>query len=63
MASMADGTGPGGHPGVTVIDLSGGPANVQTALQAVYAAGADFAFTYNDDGVPFAVFVTKYPGR
>jgi len=55
---MADGTGPGGHPGVTVIDLSGGPANVQTALQAVYAAGADFAFTYNDDGVPFAVFVT-----
>lgn len=54
------GTGPGDHPGVTIVPLTSDLTATQAALEAAYASKADFAFVWTLPGQTFAVFVTKY---
>lgn len=55
-----DGTGPGDHPGVTVIQLSGDTSADANSIEQALDAGRKFLFTYQSGGNSFAVFASEY---
>lgn len=62
MTTLGDpgGGGPGSHPGVQVIQLSGDPAADANALESPLDNGYTFLFMYTAGGSTFAVFITGY---
>jgi len=52
------GSGPGGHPGVTLVPLTNDAEATKAALEAVFEAGATFVFSSDKFG--YAVFVNGY---
>lgn len=55
-----DGGGPGSHPGVTVVQLTGDTSADANLIETQLEAGRNFVFTYTVAGLVFAVFATKY---
>lgn len=61
MVKLGDGSGPGGHPGVQIVKLTGDPVADRAALEAAYESGGEFQFTYPGIGSEtFAVFANGY---
>ncbi len=54
-----NGSGPGNHPGVDIVELTGDKALDKAALEAALESGKDFLFNYGASGV-LAVFATGY---
>ena len=54
------GNGPGDHPGVVIVTLTGIVADDTAAIEAALETKAEFQFTYQAGGSLFAVFATKY---
>lgn len=54
------GTGPGDHPGVTIVTLTGDVTTDTAAITSALDDKATFLFTYTAGGSLFAVFATKY---
>lgn len=61
MCDSGGGSGPGGHPGVTVVTLIGDPTGDAAQIEAQLEAGRSFLFTYTKGGSSaYAVFASKY---
>jgi len=58
MPEGGGGTGPGDHPGVTLVKLTNDLDEMKAALEAVFTAGAEFVFSSDKFG--YAVFVSGY---
>jgi len=58
MGSGGNGSGPGGHPGVTLVPLTNDANVTKAALEVVFVAGAEFVFSSDKFG--YAVFVNGY---
>ena len=56
-----DGGGPGDHPGVTLVELSGDKTDDTAALEEAFSSDfGELKGFYYADGHTFAVFVTGY---
>lgn len=54
------GSGPGGHPGVTIVKLTIDVDSVTQAIEAALDGGRQFLFKYQYGGMEYAVFASKY---
>lgn len=54
------GSGPGSHPGVRVVQLSGDASADAHALETAFDDGYSFLFEYTAGGATFAVFSSGY---
>jgi hypothetical protein len=55
-----DGGGPGGHPGVTLVLLTGDPVADKAALEAAFEAKLKLGGFYTAGGNTFAAFTFGY---
>ena len=55
------GSGPGGHPGVTIVKLTSDTVAVTQAIEVALDGNREFKFKYQtEDGKEYAVFASKY---
>jgi len=58
---MIMGSGPGGHPGVTIVKLTSDTVAVTQAIEVALDGNREFKFKYQtEDGKEYAVFASKY---
>lgn len=59
-ATYGGGGGPGDHPGVQVVPMTGDASADSNAMESVLDNGYTFLFDYTAGGTTFAVFVIGY---